>query len=168
MKIFDYKKSVQDGSLKFILILLLSSAIGLPPLLSRSQNTSPIQVVTYFFLCPHVKEAQAGCPLTATSPKPAWVGVTATTAKEAYVAVFWKQFKRCLQAIQLEDECAENNAKTLILLTCLLFVLFSLSGFRPNTPRIQSTLLGVGRSLFQVLHLANSNAFTPRYQTIQK
>ena len=42
MKIFDYKKSMQDGSLKFILILLLSSAIGLPPLLSRSQKTSPI------------------------------------------------------------------------------------------------------------------------------
>ena len=101
----------------------------------ENQPFSLEQVGTDFFLFPHVKEAQAGCPLTATSPKPAWVGVTATTAKEAYVAVFRKQFKRCLQAIQLEDECAENNAKTLILLTCLLFVLFSLSGFRPNTPR---------------------------------
>ena len=37
-----------------------------------------------------------------------------------------------------------------------------------RTGPIQLTLFEVGRSPFQVPHPANSNAFTPRYQTIQK
>ena len=41
-----------------------------------------------FFLFPHSKKSLARFPLTANSLKPAWVGVTATTAKEAYAAGF--------------------------------------------------------------------------------
>ena len=41
--------------------------------------------LAYFFLLPHMKEALAEQKLTTNSLKSTWVGVTATSAKEAYL-----------------------------------------------------------------------------------
>ena len=96
--------------------------------------------LAYFFLLPHMKEALAEQKLTTNSLKSDWVGVTATAAKEVYVAEVCNLYECCLMWIQLEDNHAEKKYKILVPLKCLVFVIFSLSGFRPNTPRIYCNL----------------------------
>ena len=92
--------------------------------------------LAYFFLLSHMKEALAEQKLTTNSLKSDWVGVTATAAKEAYVAEVCNPYECCLMWIQLGGNHAKKHYKTLVPLKCLLFVLFSMSRFRPNTPRI--------------------------------
>ena len=139
MNISSSQKSLLDGSLNSFLTFLLKSAIGLPPSPFQCIENPPYLLelfLAYFFLFSHVKEALAEQKLTVDSLKSAWVGVTATAAKEANIAEVCEPYECRLMWIQLGG----NHAKKTLQNTCppkmSTFVLFSMSGFRPNTPRI--------------------------------
>ena len=65
--------------------------------------------LAYFFLFPHVKEALAEQKLTVNSLKSAWVGFTATAAKEANIAEVCEPYECRLMWIQLEGNHAEKH-----------------------------------------------------------
>ena len=70
--------------------------------------------LAYFFLFPHVKEALAEQKLTVNSLKSAWVGFTATAAKEANIAEVCEPYECRLMWIQLGG----NHAKKTLQNTC--------------------------------------------------